>query len=138
MKYLQISNQLQRYKIIQLNVHLFDEKMHLQQTYVLNILSYRMKILTLHKETERHTGRASLIGILINKKIETEKTSFANGGPYKTLSGLSCKAGGLQRRRALKSCILGVSSHHWASLFNIQEITTHVGAVSFFFINHVK
>ena len=32
-------------------------------------------------------GRASLIGILINKKIETEKVSFANGGPYKPLNG---------------------------------------------------
>ena len=79
-----------------------------------------MKIVTLHYETERHTGRASLIGILINKKIETEKTSFANGGPYKTLSGLSCKAGGLQRRRALKSCILGVSSHHRYGLFCVR------------------
>ena len=62
-------------------------------------------------------GRVLWTVILINKKIETEKTSFANGGPYKTLSGLSCKAGGLQRRRALKSCILGVSSHHWATCF---------------------
>ena len=93
--------------------------MHLQQTYVLNILSYRMKILTLHKETERHTGRASLIGILINKKIETEKTSFANGGPYKTLSGLSCKAGGLQRRRALKSYIARSFHHITGTVFFI-------------------
>ena len=37
--------------------------------------------------TIKHMGRASLIGILINKKIETEKVSFANGGPYKTLNG---------------------------------------------------
>ena len=72
-------------------------------------------------------GRASLIGILINKKIETEKVSLANGGPYKTLCGLSCKAGGLQRRRALKSCLLGVSSHHWATLstFYIHEAANY-------------
>lgn len=36
---------------------------------------------------------------------KTEKVSLANGGPYKSRKRLSCKAGGLQRRRALKSCI---------------------------------
>ena len=43
---------------------------------------------------------------------KTEKVSLANGGPYKSRKRLSCKAGGLQRRRALKSFLLGVSSHH--------------------------
>jgi hypothetical protein len=46
---------------------------------------------------------------------KTESASFANGGPHKSaFCGLSCKAGGLQRRRALKTFQLGVSSHHWA------------------------
>lgn len=43
---------------------------------------------------------------------KTEKVSLANGGPYKARKRLSCKAGGLQRRRTLKSFLLGVSSHH--------------------------
>lgn len=58
-------------------------------------------------------GRIGLIGILIKLKTKTEKTSLANGGPHKShYKRLSCKAGGLQRRRALKSYMLGVSSHH--------------------------
>lgn len=48
---------------------------------------------------------------------KTEKVSLANGGPYKARKRLSCKAGGLQRRRALKSYMLGVSSHHRAAPF---------------------
>ena len=32
----------------------------------------------------QHGGCVGLIGILINKKNETEKTSLANGGPHKS------------------------------------------------------
>ena len=104
-----------------------------------------MKIVTLHYETERHTGRASLIGILINKKIETEKTSFANGGPYKTLSGLSCKAGGLQNAfaeldyrvlEALKSYFLS-EFHHITGrpVFKIPNgATIHNGSLHLFYL----
>ena len=57
-------------------------------------------------------------------KTKTEIVSLVNGGPHKSLRGLSCIAGGLQRRRALKSYKLGVSSHHRATpfLFNSRHI----------------
>lgn len=41
-------------------------------------------------------------GYSSNYTYETEKTSLANGGPHKLTCQLSCKAGGLQKRRALK------------------------------------
>ena len=66
-------------------------------------------------------SRADSIGILIKKRQKAESASFANGGPYKALRGLSCKAGGLQRRGALKTFILGVSSHHRAASFFLKS-----------------
>ena len=41
-------------------------------------------------------------GYSSNYFYETEKTSLAYGGPHKLTCQLSCKAGGLQKRRALK------------------------------------
>ena len=58
---------------------------------------------------------------------KTEKVSLANGGPYKARKRLSYKAGGLQRRRALKSFLLGVSSHHrYGFLFSHLIINSYV------------
>lgn len=47
-------------------------------------------------------GRIGSIGLLFILNRETEKTSLVDGGPYKSHLRLSCKASGLQRRRALK------------------------------------
>ena len=47
-------------------------------------------------------GRIGSIGLLFILNRETEKTSLVDGGPYKSHLQLSCKASGLQRRRALK------------------------------------
>ena len=57
-------------------------------------------------------------GYSSNYTYETEKTSLAYGGPHKLTCQLSCKAGGLQKRGALKLIAkFGVSSHHRATLF---------------------
>ena len=50
-------------------------------------------------------------GYSSNYTYETEKTSLANGGPHKLTCQLSCKAGGLQKRRALK-CLWHSEFHH--------------------------
>ena len=50
-------------------------------------------------------------GYSSNYTYETEKTSLANGGPNKLTCQLSCKAGGLQKRRALK-CYWHSEFHH--------------------------
>ena len=50
-------------------------------------------------------------GYSSNYTYETEKTSLANGGPHKLTCQLSCKAGGLQKRRALK-CYWHSEFHH--------------------------
>ncbi len=67
---------------------------------------------------------------------KTEKTSLVDGGPYKVLTNLSCKAGGLQRRRVLKSFQLGVSSHHRYGLFsffcNLKNIIMFSGIIEAF------
>lgn len=43
--------------------------------------------------------------------MKTEMASLANGGPHKLHLQLSCKAGGLQRRRALTT-LISWSFHH--------------------------
>ena len=50
-----------------------------------------------------------LTGKLINYFIETETASFDQ---WRATPSGSCRAGGLQRTGALKSCILGVSSFY--------------------------
>ena len=50
-------------------------------------------------------------GYSSNYTYETEKTSLAYGGPHKLTCQLSCKAGGLQKRRALK-CLWHSEFHH--------------------------
>ena len=50
-------------------------------------------------------------GYSSNYTYETEKTSLAYGGPHKLPCQLSCKAGGLQKRRALK-CLWHSEFHH--------------------------
>ena len=50
-------------------------------------------------------------GYSSNYTYETEKTSLAYGGPHKLTCQLSCKAGGLQKRRALK-CYWHSEFHH--------------------------
>jgi len=50
----------------------------------------------------QHGGCVGLIGILINKKMKPRRLLLLMAGHINP-SGLSCKAGGLQRRRALKS-----------------------------------
>ena len=50
-------------------------------------------------------------GYSSNYNYETEKTSLAYGGPHKLTCQLSCKAGGLQKRRALK-CLWHSEFHH--------------------------
>lgn len=57
-------------------------------------------------------GRIGSIGLLFILNRETEKTSLVDGGPYKSHLRLSCKASGLQRRRALKQTCESSEFHH--------------------------
>ena len=72
-------------------------------------------------------------GYSSNYTYETEKTSLANGGPHKLTCQLSCKAGGLQKRRALK-CYWHSEFHHIIERpFPFKRQISQVGNLPFLF-----